>query len=277
MAQVAAALGICTIAGNTYGVDIATMLGTLSHGEFSAIGYQDKDPDVRQIVALPSGMQSREPRVLYIEEGVLKDRGVYVSLLNNNFPLQTELLSPRDRLIVELSDGLVVTEAGNRGAFDTIIWAIEAQKPILAIDWGRTDTRDVRSGCHVLRALKEQAEKDPKEDQPDTLAALLDGPLQAQTTHYHFSSAHPSEKANEVPQDGSGNKEVYQNSRTLAVHLLAEIRKYQSCTGHPLIRLVFAGKVMPPHNGNARDRRRKAEGVKQCLQELISEARRGRS
>jgi predicted Rossmann fold nucleotide-binding protein DprA/Smf involved in DNA uptake len=266
IAQVAAAHGICTIAGNAYGVDIAVMLGTLSRDEFSFIFEAGENP-VHQIVALPSGIRSRAPRISYVEKGVYEDNGLYISLLNNDKPLRRELLSPRDRLIVELSDALIVTEAGNRGSFDTIIWAIETKKPILAIDWGRTDEKDVRSGCHILRELKKQSEN-PNEEKLDKLVELLGEPLKAQTTHYHFSSAHPRKRSDEVPRDGSGNKVGYQNPEAFAKHLLDKIGEYRSSHG-PMINLVYFREIMPPHNGDAAKRERKARIVAKYLQELI--------
>ncbi len=270
VAQVAAALGICTVAGNAYGVDLTVMLGTLSRDEFcQTIQERIIDPPVRQIAVLPSGILSRAPKFSYVERGLLADDGLYISLLCSNAPLRQELLSPRDRLIVELSDALVVTEAGNRGTFDTIVWAIETRTPIIAVDWGRTDKEGVRSGCHILRELKDQAEREPGQRKLSELTKLLREPFEALTSLYHFSCAHSEERFDEVPRDGSGNRKGYQSPRELGEHLLDKILEYQNDSSSPMINLIDYKDITPPHNGEPLKRNDKAREVSKRLWKLI--------
>lgn len=234
LAQVASALGFCTVAGNAYGIDMAMMLGTLSRSEYSHLFDHDagREAGVRQIVVLSCGLNLRVPKYSYIETGIIRDDGLYLAFINDRTPLIRDLLSLRAGLIVDLADALIVTEAGNRGALDTVNRAIESWKPVLAIDWGKDDRAYCRTGCHVLRELAS--------DRPDCdrLSVLIAPYLQYQTSIYDYSCAHPEFRHSEVPVDGSGNLDAYKSSRALSEHLLERVDTYKCRTGSPLIRLV---------------------------------------
>jgi len=256
IAQVAAYLGYCNVLGNTYGVDTTGMLGALSGlcepEVFDNTNLQaGATPDIPIIVCLPSGIKSRVPKCPYIEQGVLRANGLYLSLLDSNDPLRTDLLSPRDRLMVDFCDILIVTEGGNRGVFDTVIWALEARKPVLALDWLDGDHDPNTSSYGILRELQAC--------QPDLarLTQLLRPCLEYQTSHYRFSPAHRDRRR---VTDASENDKGFTNEKEFAEHLSTIVRESRA-EGQELVHLVSASQVTPKHNGHLDDWREKAKTI----------------
>ena len=141
--------------------------------------------------------------------------------------------------------------------FDTIIWAIELGKKVIAVDWGKKGESD--SAYWILRELKS--------DDPciSYLARLLEPVLEYETGTFHFSPAHPEKLATKETSPEDWNKLGYRNPEELARHLLERVCETKLRIGHEPITLIDSTDIKPPHNGDPRERKRKALVVKEIL------------
>jgi len=275
LAQVASALGFCVVTGHAYGVDMAAMTGALSWRDVSeAVGDRLVESPIRQIVALPSGIKSRAPRYSFIESGLLEGNGLYLSLLDDERAIQYSVLSPRDRLIVDMSDVLIVTEAGVRGSMDTINWAIEQGKKVLAVDGGDGGRDPVKRGYRWYRNPEKTSYgilRELCESEPDlkTLERLLETHFAAQVSNYDFSCAHPHLRCRDVCGNGCSNRPGYRTCPELARHLLETVNR-NGCYNSPSIELVRLKEIEPPHEYDSLNVWRKAERIAFHLRRLLT-------
>lgn len=256
IAQVVTALHLIPVSGHAYGADLAVEMGGLSKNEFSRFSNKTNDIQLRQLVVLPSGIRSRAPKHFFLDEAVVEQDGIFIALLPGRSKLATELLSPRDRLIVELSDLLIVTEAGVRGTMDTIHWAIELGRPIVAIKWN--EVTEARTGWLILQELSRE------EPNIRMLEKMLKRHFSHQTWHYSFSPMHPTERAKDVPKDGSRNRPGYRSPAECAQTLVRKVKSNKVRIG-----FLEVDDVLPPHDGNQRKRNTKAANIRDFLLKFI--------
>lgn len=131
-----AASGVTVVSGGAYGIDICAHRGAMAAGG-------------RTVAVLASGADQPYPRGNARALETIRAQGLVVSELPpGEHPSRPRFLS-RNRLIAALAKGTVVVEAGYRsGAKNTVSWAQECFRPVMAVPGPVTST--FSAGTHQL-------------------------------------------------------------------------------------------------------------------------------
>lgn len=136
MAAELAAGGATIVSGGAYGIDISAHRGSLAG-------------DGRTVAVLAGGADHSYPRGNSRMLGVIRERGLVVSELPpGERPSRLRFLT-RNRIIAALATATVVVEAEHRsGAKNTVTWAEQCLRPVLAVPGPVTST--FSAGTHQL-------------------------------------------------------------------------------------------------------------------------------